>query len=217
LKSFSLKEHGRRLVGGLAIGQAIASGKVCVLRSPDEIDQFRDDGVLVTEMTDPDWVPIMKRAAAIVTDYGGRTSHAAIVSRELGLAAVVGTGDATDVLEDNQEVTISCAEGEEGHVYEGVLEFEEQEINLSGLREPPVRVMMNIASPGAALRWWRLPARGIGLARMEFIINGARASDARLRGQNCILRRPSGTRDRRHRRVAVSRAGGCTHERFQIE
>ncbi len=173
LKSFSLKERGQRLVSGLAIGQAIAIGKVCVLHGPDEIDQFRDDAVLVTEMTDPDWVPIMKRAAAIVTDYGGRTSHAAIVSRELGLAAVVGTGDATDVLEDDCEVTISCAEGEQGHVYEGALEFEEQEVNLSGLREPPVRVMMNIASPGAALRWWRLPARGIGLARMEFIINGA--------------------------------------------
>ncbi|TVS19910.1 MAG: phosphoenolpyruvate synthase [Planctomycetaceae bacterium] len=173
LKSFSLKQRGQRLVSGLAIGQAIAIGKVCVLRSPDEIDQFRDDAVLVTEMTDPDWVPIMKRAAAIVTDFGGRTSHAAIVSRELGLAAVVGTSNATDVLEDDQEVTVCCAEGEEGHVYEGALEFEEQEVNLSGLREPPVRVMMNIASPGAALRWWRLPARGIGLARMEFIINGA--------------------------------------------
>ena len=172
LKSFSLKERGRRLVSGLAIGQAIAVGKVCVLHGPDEIDQFRDDAVLVTEMTDPDWVPIMKRAAAIVTDHGGRTSHAAIVSRELGLAAVVGTGNATDVLEGNREVTVSCAEGEQGHVYEGPLEFEEQEVDLRGLPEPPLRVMMNVASPGAAFRWWRLPARGIGLARMEFIING---------------------------------------------
>jgi pyruvate, water dikinase len=144
-----------------------------VLHGPDEIDQFQDDAVLVTEMTDPDWVPIMKRAAAIVTDHGGRTSHAAIVSRELGLAAVVGASNATEVLKDNQEVTISCAEGEEGYVYEGTLKFEEQDVNLEGLSEPPVRIMMNIASPGAALRWWRLPAKGIGLARMEFIINGA--------------------------------------------
>lgn len=173
LKSYSLKEQGNRLVSGLAIGQAIAAGKVCVLHGPDEIDQFQDDAVLVTEMTDPDWVPIMKRAAAIVTDHGGRTSHAAIVSRELGLAAVVGTSNGTEVLKDDQQVTISCAEGEEGHVYEGKLKFEQQDVNLEGLGEPPVQIMMNIASPGAALRWWRLPAKGIGLARMEFIINGA--------------------------------------------
>jgi pyruvate,water dikinase len=124
-------------------------------------------------MTDPDWVPIMKRAAAIVTDHGGRTSHAAIVSRELGLAAIVGAGNATETLQDDQPVTISCAEGEQGHVYQGLLEFEERDVDLRGLGEPPVRIMMNIASPGAALRWWRLPAKGIGLARMEFIINGA--------------------------------------------
>lgn len=173
LKSYSLKEQGERLVTGLAIGQAIAAGKVCVLNGPDEIDRFRDDAVLVTEMTDPDWVPIMKRASAIVTDHGGRTSHAAIVSRELGLAAVIGTGNATEILSDDQEVTISCAEGEQGHVYQGKLEFEVQDIDLEQLPEPPARIMMNIASPGAALRWWRLPAQGIGLARMEFIINNA--------------------------------------------
>lgn len=172
LKSYSLKEQGESLVTGLAIGQAIAAGKVCVLHSPHDIDQFEDDAVLVTEMTDPDWGPIMKRASAIVTDHGGRTSHAAIVSRELGLAAIVGAGNATKVLKDDQEVTVSCAEGEEGHVYDGILDFEEQEINLEGLDEPPVKIMMNIASPGAALRWWRMPAQGIGLARMEFIING---------------------------------------------
>jgi pyruvate, water dikinase len=173
LKSYSLKEKGKRLVSGLAIGQAIAAGKVCVLRGPEEIDQFRDEAVLVTEMTDPDWVPIMKRASAIVTDRGGRTSHAAIVSRELGLAAIVGTGNGTETLSDDQEVTVSCSEGDEGHVYEGKLDFEEQEVDLEGLKEPPVQIMMNIASPGAALRWWRLPANGIGLARMEFIINGS--------------------------------------------
>lgn len=173
LKTYSLKESSACLVSGMAIGQAIAAGKVCVLDGPDEIDRFEDQSVLVTEMTDPDWVPIMKRAAAIVTDHGGRTSHAAIVSRELGLAAVVGTGDATETLHDGQEVTISCAEGEEGNVYKGLLEFEEKEIDLRELDEPSVPVMMNMASPGAALRWWRLPAKGIGLARMEFIINNA--------------------------------------------
>jgi len=171
LKSYALKQQGEKLVTGLAIGQAIAAGEVCVLHGADEIEHFRDNAVLVTEMTDPDWVPIMKRASAIVTDHGGRTSHAAIVSRELGVAAIVGAGNATQTLADGQEVTVSCAEGDEGYVYDGILEFDEQEIRLDELGEPPVQIMMNIASPGAALRWWRLPAHGIGLARMEFIIN----------------------------------------------
>ncbi|MEX2577639.1 MAG: phosphoenolpyruvate synthase [Verrucomicrobiales bacterium] len=173
LKTYSLEEKGKRLAGGLAIGQGIAAGKVALLESPEEMDEFEDDAVLVTEMTDPDWVPAMKRAAAIVTDQGGRTSHAAIVSRELGLPAIVGAGDATDVLEHGREVTVSCAEGEEGNVYDGELAFEERDVDLEGLEEPPVRIMMNIASPGAALRWWRLPAKGIGLARMEFVVNNA--------------------------------------------
>ncbi len=173
LKTYRLLEKGTPLVRGLAVGQAIATGKVCVLHDAGQIDQFEDGAVLVTERTDPDWGPIMKRASAIVTDHGGRTSHAAIVSRELGLAAIVGTGDATQQLEDDQEVTISCAEGEEGIVYEGRLDFEAKALDLEGLAEPPVQIMMNIANPGAALRWWRLPADGIGLARMEFIINSA--------------------------------------------
>ena len=171
LKSYTLKEAGKRLVSGLSIGQAIATGKVCVLHSAEEIDQFIDGAVLVTESTDPDWVPVMKRAAAIVTDQGGRTSHAAIVSRELGLPAVIGTSIATKTLMDGAEVTVSCAEGEEGYVYEGILEFDQKIIDLEGIAESPVQIMMNIASPGAALRWWRMPAKGIGLARMEFIIN----------------------------------------------
>lgn len=173
LKTYRLQGRGERLAVGLAIGQAIAAGKVAILRDPNEMEDFPEDGVLVTEMTDPDWGPVMKRAAAIITDHGGRTSHAAIVSRELGLPAVVGTGNATKVLKDGQEVTVSCAEGDEGYVYEGILEFEEQEVDLEGLEESPVRIMMNIANPGAAFRWWRLPAKGIGLARMEFIINNA--------------------------------------------
>ncbi len=171
LKTYTLKEKGKRLLTGLSIGDAIATGKVCLIRSADQIDQFEHDAVLVTEMTDPDWVPIMKRAAGIVTDYGGRTCHAAIVSRELGIPAIVGTGEATEGLKDDQEVTISCAEGDQGYVYEGVLDYEEATMNLGEIRDTKTRIMMNIASPAAAFRWWRLPCEGIGLARMEFIIN----------------------------------------------
>jgi pyruvate,water dikinase len=171
LKTYRLKERGKVLTQGLAIGEAIVTGKVQVIERADEIGRFEDGAILVTGMTDPDWVPIMKRAAAIITDHGGRTCHAAIVSRELGIPALAGTGNATQVLHDGQEVTLSCAEGDHGFVYEGVLEYEEEELDLSGLPEPTTRIMMNIADPAAALRWWRLPCKGIGLARMEFIIN----------------------------------------------
>ena len=171
LSTFSLTESGEVLVSGLAIGQAIAAGEVQVIASADDVDSFTDGKVLVTEMTDPDWVPIMRRAAGIVTDRGGRTSHAAIVSRELGVPAVVGTGDATDKLADGREVTISCVEGDEGHVYDGLLAYEEQELDLESVPQPRTRVMMNIGSPAAAMQWWRLPAHGIGLARMEYLVN----------------------------------------------
>jgi pyruvate,water dikinase len=171
MKEYLLKESGNRLLTGLSIGDAIAAGKVCLIRSVHDIDRFRDDAILVTEMTDPDWVPIMKRAAGIVTDHGGRTCHAAIVSRELGIPAIVGTGTATEVLEDSQQVTISCAEGDHGFIYEGILPFEEKEVDLKGIPQTKTRIMMNIGSPAAAFRWWRLPCEGIGLARMEFIIN----------------------------------------------
>ncbi len=125
LKSYRLKEKGERITSGLAIGQAIAAGKVSMIRSADQISKFEKGTVLVTEMTDPDWVPIMKQAAGIITDYGGRTSHAAIVSRELGIAAVVGCGDATEALESGREITLSCAEGDQGIVYDGILDYEE--------------------------------------------------------------------------------------------
>ncbi len=171
LKTYRLKEEGRRLVSGHSIGDAIAAGKVCKLASAAEIERFEDDAVLVTEMTDPDWVPIMKRAAAIITDHGGRTSHAAIVSRELGLPAIVGTGRATEVLEDDADVTVSCAEGDEGFVYAGRLDFEAEDVSLDDIPETRTDVMLNLANPAAALRWWRLPAKGVGLARMEFIIS----------------------------------------------
>jgi pyruvate,water dikinase len=171
LKSYRLKEKGEPIVSGLAIGEAIAAGKARLLKSPRDTKRFEDGDVLVTGMTDPDWVPIMSRASAVVTDHGGRTSHAAIVSRELGLAAVVGCGNATEKLADGQEITVSCVEGDEGFVYDGRLDFEERDANLEKLAEPPVDVMINIANASASFRWWRLPVKGIGLARMEFIIN----------------------------------------------
>jgi pyruvate,water dikinase len=171
LKAYSLEEKGKRLLSGLSIGDAIAAGNACLIKSADQIDEFEDDAILVTEMTDPDWVPIMKRARGIVTDHGGRTCHAAIVSRELGIPAIVGTGDATDVLKSDQEITISCAEGDHGYVYEGILKYKEEEVSLQDVPDTRTQIMMNIASPAAAFRWWRLPCHGIGLARMEFIIN----------------------------------------------
>ena len=171
LKTYRLQEEGEVLLTGLAIGQAIAAGKASVIESADEMDRFEPGSLLVTGMTDPDWVPIMKQARGIITDYGGRTSHAAIVSRELGVPAVVGTEEATHVLRDDQEITISCAEGEEGQVYEGILEYDETRMDLSEVPDTETRIMMNIASPAAAFRWWRLPCEGIGLARMEFVVN----------------------------------------------
>jgi pyruvate,water dikinase len=170
LKSYRLKETGVRLVRGQAIGEAIATGKVCKIHDASEQERFPDDGILVTGSTDPDWVPIMKRAAGIVTDHGGRTSHAAIVSRELGLPAVVGTGDATKRLSTGQHVTISCAE-EKGIVYDGALEFEVTDLDLSDVPSTDTAVMINVASPAVAMRWWRLPVRGVGLARIEYVIN----------------------------------------------
>ncbi len=171
LKTYSLKKRGKRLLTGLSIGEAIAAGEVCKIKSAEHIGRFKEGSILVTEMTDPDWVPIMKRAKGIVTDYGGRTCHAAIVSRELGVPAIVGTGEATEVLKDGQEITISCAEGDQGYVYEGILKYEESEVSLEKIPKTKTQIMMNIASPAAAFRWWRLPCEGIGLARMEFIIN----------------------------------------------
>jgi len=170
LRTFALKTKGRRLLTGVAIGDAIAAGSVCKLRSPAEIAKFKDGSILVTPITDPDWVPIMTRASAIVTDHGGRTSHAAIVSRELGLPAIVGTHDATAKLESGHEITVSCAEGDTGFVYDGIADFEERDVGLKHLPPTRTKVMLNMANPAAATRWWRLPADGVGLARIEFIV-----------------------------------------------
>ncbi len=169
-QSYKIRSKGKVLSQGLSIGAAIVSGRVCVLDSPEQIDEFVDGSILVAQNTDPDWVPIMKRAAGIVTDHGGRTSHAAIVSRELGLPAVVGTVDATHQLHSRQEVTISCAEGDEGFVYEGVAEFDIETVVTDDIPQTNTRVMLNLANPGAAFRWWQIPADGVGLARMEFVI-----------------------------------------------
>jgi len=171
LRSFRINSRGALLVTGLAIGDAVVAGQVCRIDSPRDIDRFVDGAILVTTATDPDWVPIMKRAAAIVTDHGGRTSHAAIVSRELGLPAIVGTETATRDLQAGQEVTVSCAEGDEGFVYEGRAQFETRELDASAAPETTTQIMLNLANPAAAFRWWRLPADGVGLARMEFVVS----------------------------------------------
>ncbi len=173
LKTYSIKSKGKTLVSGLSIGDSIVSAQVCLIETAKDIDQFIDGSILVTSTTDPDWVPIMKRAAAIVTDHGGRTSHAAIVSRELGLPAVVGTGDATRVLHTGQQITASCAEGDEGHIYEGTATFEAEALNMDNVPATRTKVMLNLANPGAAFRWWQMPADGVGLARMEFVISNA--------------------------------------------
>ena len=170
-RSIRLRSRGDLLVTGLSIGDGAAVGPVCRLDSPQDIGRFEDGAVLVTGNTDPDWVPIMKRAAAIVTDRGGRTSHAAIVSRELGLPAVVGANDATQKLSQGQEVTVSCAEGDQGFVYAGRAELEEETIDTDALPQTRTQVMLNLANPASAYRWWRLPFDGVGLARMEFVIN----------------------------------------------
>ncbi|QES47064.1 phosphoenolpyruvate synthase [Streptomyces venezuelae] len=161
---------GKVLAEGIAVGEAVGAGPVRLLDTPVELDRFPAGAVLVTSITDPDWEPIMKRAAAIVTDHGGRTSHAAIVSRELGVPAVVGTGNATEVLHDGDHTTVSCTEGSRGKVYAGLLPYEETETDLAALPATRTRVMLNLADPSAAFRWWRLPADGVGLARLEFIV-----------------------------------------------
>ncbi|MEX0853159.1 MAG: phosphoenolpyruvate synthase [Bauldia sp.] len=170
-KRYRILDKGKTLVTGLSVGELVVAGRVCLIETVAEIDKFVDGSILVTGTTDPDWVPIMKRAAAIVTDHGGRTSHAAIVSRELGLPAIVGTGNATHLLHSEQEVTVSCAEGDQGFIYEGTAKFEVEELDLSNIPETRTKVMLNLGNPAAAFRWWRIPADGVGLARMEFVVS----------------------------------------------
>ncbi len=168
---YTLKGKGKVLAQGRAIGQKIGAGPVRIVESAAEMERVKAGDVLVTDMTDPNWEPVMKRASAIVTNRGGRTCHAAIIARELGIPAVVGCGDATEVLAEDQPVTVSCAEGDTGNIYEGILEFTTEEKRRGDLPEIPVKVMMNIGNPQLAFDFCQLPNKGVGLARLEFIIN----------------------------------------------
>jgi pyruvate,water dikinase len=168
---FKLKGSSNVLTTGRAIGQKIGAGPVRVIKDPDQMERVQPGDVLVADMTDPNWEPVMKRAAAIVTNRGGRTCHAAIIARELGVPAVVGCGDATEMLKDGTLVTVSCAEGDEGRIYDGLLETEVTEISGGDLPEIPVKIMMNVGNPQLAFDFAQLPNNGVGLARLEFIIN----------------------------------------------
>ena len=168
---YSLGSKGRLLVQGRAIGQKIGQGVVRVVQSASEMDRVLEGDVLVTDMTDPNWEPVMKRASAIVTNRGGRTCHAAIIARELGIPAVVGCGDATERLMEGDKVTVSCAEGDTGNIYEGLLEVKTEQVVRGALPEIPVKIMMNVGNPQLAFDFQSIPNQGVGLARLEFIIN----------------------------------------------
>ena len=169
-KTYELKEKGKVIVEGIPVGDKVSVGVARVLKDPEDMEEFQDGEILVTEITDPNWVPVMRRAGGIITDHGGRTSHAAIISRELGLPAIVGAEHASTLIQTGQTITLSCAEGDRGRIYEGSLPFEEKILNLENVPETKTEIKLNIASPSAAFQWWKLPAKGIGLARMEFII-----------------------------------------------
>ena len=171
LRRYHLRKRGTELLSGRSIGDKIASGPVRLIGNVQELSKFQEGEVLVTDKTDPDWEPVMKRAAGIITNRGGRTCHAAIVSRELGLPAIVGTGNATEVLKPKQPVTISCAEGDTGHVYEGECDFEVETVDLGSIARPKTKIMMNVASPDEAFAFSMIPNDGVGLAREEFIIS----------------------------------------------
>ncbi len=170
LKSYSLKETSNILSTGRSVGEMIGQGKARVIKDVSMIELFQEGEVLVTRRTDPDWEPIMKKASAIVTDQGGRTCHASIIAREMGIPAVVGCTDATDNVESGQDVTVSCCEGEEGHIYEGLLKFDLTETELDKLPETKTKILMNVGNPEKAFSLSNLPSDGVGLARLEFII-----------------------------------------------
>ena len=171
LLRYTLQQRSKVLIEGRSIGQRIGAGPCRIINDPSQMARVQPGDVLVADMTDPDWEPVMKRAAAIVTNRGGRTCHAAIIARELGIPAVVGCGDATRVLREGQPVTVSCAEGDTGYVYDGALDFERQQVELDALPPAPVKIMMNVGNPDRAFDFAALPHCGVGLARLEFIIN----------------------------------------------
>src|SRR5450432_314948 len=168
---YTLKAHSKLLISGRSIGQRIGAGQARIIRDAKEMSRVRAGDVLVADMTDPEWEPVMKRAAAIVTNRGGRTCHAAIIARELGIPAVVGCGTATTAIKENQAVTVSCAEGDTGHVYEGMLEFDERTIEMDAMPAIPVKITMYVGNPDPAFDFAGIPHKGVGLARLEFIIN----------------------------------------------
>jgi len=168
---YSLQEKSEILTKGRSIGQRIGSGIAKVVRNIEEMDLIQPGDILVSDMTDPDWEPVMKRAAGVVTNRGGRTCHAAIIARELGIPAVVGCGHATEDISNGMKVTVSCAEGEEGFVYEGILKYKQREIALEKLPDIPVKIKMNVGNPDRAFNFSSIPNHGVGLARLEFIIN----------------------------------------------
>jgi len=171
--TYKLKEKGKIIAEGRSVGNKIASGRARILNSPAESDKLQPGEILIADMTNPDWDPIMKRAAAIVTNKGGRTSHAAIIAREIGVVAVVGTGNATEAVKDGQEITVSCIEGENGLIYEGKLDWEEQEVDTKNIKMPKTQVMLILGDPDQAFNLSFLPNRGVGLMRLEFVINNA--------------------------------------------
>jgi pyruvate,water dikinase len=171
MEKYRLKQYGKALTHGRAIGQKIGAGTVRVVASATEMNRVQAGDILVTDMTDPNWEPVMKRAAAIVTNRGGRTCHAAIIARELGIPAIVGCGNATEVLDEGDSVTVSCAEGDTGYVYRGRLDYEVITTDMGNLPEIPVKVMMNVGNPELAFEFAQIPNGGVGLARLEFVIN----------------------------------------------
>ncbi|WP_339840837.1 phosphoenolpyruvate synthase [uncultured Maribacter sp.] len=173
INTYKLLKKGKEITHGMGLGNKIASGKARILHSPEESDKLQAGEILVTERTSPDWDPILKKAAGIITDQGGRTSHAAIVAREVGAAAIVGSNNATQVIKDGQEITISCADGDTGVVYDGLLEWNETEVDLSTLAKPKTQPMLILADPDQAFKFSFYPSEGVGLMRMEFVINNA--------------------------------------------
>jgi len=171
IQRFALKATSQVIATGRSIGQRIGAGPARVIRNVKEMARVQSGDVLVADMTDPDWEPVMKRASAIVTNRGGRTCHAAIIARELGIPAVVGCGNATEIIKEGQQVTVSCAEGDTGFIYDGALPFESSTIELDTLPQIPVKIMMNVGNPDRAFDFAGIPNKGVGLARLEFIIN----------------------------------------------
>src|SRR5665647_1012595 len=206
IEEYKLLEEGKVIAKGTSVGSKIATGKASRIMSITDISTFKEGDVLVTEMTDPDWVPIMKRSSAIVTDKGGRTCHAAIISRELGIPCVVGTGNASEKIADKSHITVSCAEGDEGIVYEGTLKFEINRTDVKDLARPKTKIMMNIGSPDLAFQYSMIPNDGVGLAREEFII------DSHIKVHPLALLRFDTVTDKKTRAVISELTKGYTNK-----